>query len=155
MNNKNSILNEFELYQIDEVITGEKTGLFADFFKTYLGNLKRPVRGLGDAEAKADLAWLGLGLNGHVGFHEPGLASNFASGCVKLSEKTCHTLELEAGTWGLTYGAARFMECQAILMLVRGSSKRDVLHALEKGDAGLPASALLPHKDFTVLSEGL
>lgn len=155
LNTKSSLLNDFDLFQIDEVITGSKKGLFADFFKTYLGRLNRPVRPLEDGQAKADLAWLGLGLNGHIGFHEPGIPKDFGVGCVRLSVKTCETLGLEANSWGLTYGASRFLECEALLMLVRGASKAEILSQFLAKDKNLPATSLVDHKSFTVLTEGL
>lgn len=155
LNRPDSILNEFELYQIDEVITGVKAGIFADFFKQYLGELRRPVLGVEDGEAKADLAWLGLGLNGHVGFHEPGISKEFHAGCVRLDTKTCETLSLELNTWGVTYGVGRFQQCQAILMFVRGEGKRAVVERLQAGDLQLPAAHLSGLTNFELLSEGL
>lgn len=155
LNSPTSILNDFQLYQIDEVITGRKAGMFSVFFQEHLSQLSRPVLPIGDGEAKADLAWLGLGLNGHVGFHEPGLPKDFDAGCVRLEQKTCETLELEPVTWGVTYGVGRFLKSQAILMFVRGQSKSKVVDRLLSGDADLPAAHLREHKNFDLLCEGL
>jgi glucosamine-6-phosphate deaminase len=108
---------------------------------------------MGAAATQADLAWLGLGLNGHVGFHEPGIDPRMFSGCVRLSAKSTETLQLEPDTWGLTYGVGAFMACKAILILVRGESKREVLTRLLRADPALPASHLLRHGNLTSLSD--
>jgi glucosamine-6-phosphate deaminase len=110
-------------------------------------------RWIGDSYEQGDLAILGLGLNGHVAFHEPELPKNFYSGCVRLSEKTCNTLGVEPSTWGITYGASAFLKSKAILMLVSGTAKREVLQRLLKKDPSLPATALCSHPQFTILAD--
>ncbi len=153
LNSKNSILNDFELYQIDEVITSPHQDLFKNFFKEHLGLLKREVQSVADAAPKVDLAWLGLGLNGHVGFHEPSIQESFNLGCVHLDDKTCNTLSIATDSWGITYGVGCFKKCDAIMMLARGEAKREVVSKLLKEDKSLPATYLLGHKDFTLLTE--
>jgi glucosamine-6-phosphate deaminase len=103
------------------------------------------------ADSQADVAILGLGLNGHIAFHEPHLPANFYGGCVDLSEITRRTLGLTEQTWGITYGASTFMNCKSILMIASGESKRKVVSQLCGRSASLPATALLKHRDFTLL----
>lgn len=148
---KPSYLAGVRLVQIDDVLTGRSKGAFRDFFRDQLPSFATQVQFIERADERADLALLGLGLNGHVAFHEPGLPRGFYSGCVPLSAKTCETLKLESGTWGISYGAAAFQETKGILMLVRGGSKREILERLLAGDSSLPASVLLGHPDFTLL----
>lgn len=143
-------LKGLRLLQVDDVSTGKETGMFARFFQEELPtfHVEPPVK-----EAKADLAILGLGTNGHVAFHEPGLPSSFRFGEVDLADDTALRLKLEPGTRGITYGVGTFFESKAILLVVRGENKRAILERLKKGDPSLPATGLLRHPDLTVLTD--
>ncbi len=146
-------LRTLELRQIDEVLSGPQAGLFRRFFETHLPSYQSQISWIDRADEAADLAVLGLGLNGHIAFHEPHLPKDFYGGCVQLSDVTCKTLSLEAGTWGLTYGASAFMSCKSILMIASGESKRDVVQKLLERSKDLPATALLAHSDFTLIAD--
>ena len=146
-------LRSLQLIQIDDILTGNKAGLFKQFFIQHLPNEKDHFRWIGKNYDQADLAILGLGLNGHIAFHEPELPKNFYSGCVLLSAKTCETLNVPKDTWGISYGASAFLKTKAILVMVLGESKREVLQRLLKKDPTLPASALHDHPDFTILAD--
>lgn len=138
-------------YQIDDVLTGPKKGVFKKFFEDHLPHFKSQFQWIDRADSGADVAVLGLGLNGHIAFHEPELPKEFFSGCVRLSETTCKTLELSDGTWGITYGVQAFLKCRAILMIASGSSKKEVVARLLNADPTLPATALLKHPNFTLI----
>jgi 6-phosphogluconolactonase/glucosamine-6-phosphate isomerase/deaminase len=146
-----SYLSGLELLQIDDVLTGEHRGVFRRFFEEQLPDNIQQIKFIESGSDQADLAVLGLGLNGHVAFHEPGIPANFYSGSVRLSPITCEHLHLEPGTWGISYGADAFFRSRAVLMMVSGHSKRDILNKLINGDQSLPASQLLNHPDFTLL----
>jgi glucosamine-6-phosphate deaminase len=102
---------------------------------------------------RGDLAVLGLGTNGHVAFHEPGIPADFRFGEVKLHDDTAERLHLESGTVGRTYGIGIFNEAKALLLVVRGESKRRALQGLLEGDPNVPASALRDHPDLTILTD--
>lgn len=143
-------LKELALYQVDDIIEGPGRGVFSHFFKSELpGYVVEPPTIL----RKADLAILGLGTNGHVAFHEPGLPMNFTFGEVKIHADTASRLGLEAGTKASTFGVGAFLATKSILMIVRGESKRMAFNRLREGDPTLPASGLLVHKDFIVLTD--
>lgn len=146
-------LSRLELLQIDDVLTGHEQGVFKRFFEDELPGRLEQIKFIDRADGGADLAILGLGLNGHVAFHEPGIDRSFYSGCVRLNAITCEHLGLERETWGISYGAGAFLESKAILMMVSGKSKREVLKRLIDGDPTLPATALLKHRDFTLLAD--
>ena len=103
-------LRSLQLIQIDDILTGNKAGLFKQFFIQHLPKEKDHFRWIGKNYDQADLAILGLGLNGHIAFHEPELPKNFYSGCVLLSPKTCETLSVPKDTWGISYGASAFLK---------------------------------------------
>ncbi len=144
-------LRGLDLLQIDDVMAGSKKGVFRRFFNEHLPSFQKQISPIEHADRVADLAILGLGLNGHVAFHEPGLAPSFFSGCVPLSETTVKNLQLESGTWGISYGVGAFVQCKAILFMVSGASKRDVLRKFQAADLSLPASSLLRHSDIMLL----
>jgi 6-phosphogluconolactonase/glucosamine-6-phosphate isomerase/deaminase len=146
-------LKGIDLLQIDDVLTGPKQGMFKKFFDQHLPGFENQLKYIETANQSADLGILGLGLNGHVAFHEPGVDPNFFSGCVKLNDVTCDHLELKRGTWGITYGAGAFNNCKSVLMMVNGASKREILKRFLGGDPTVPAAALLHHPDLTILAD--
>ena len=146
-----SWLNNITMKQIDEVMNGPQAGVFRRFFETHLPSYASKIEWIDRADSSADVAILGLGLNGHIAFHEPILPKIFYGGCVELTEVTRRTLGLTEKTWGLTYGASTFMNCKSILMIASGGTKRDVVAALCEASPTLPASSLLKHRDFTLI----
>ncbi len=151
---KPDYLKNLSLLQIDEIKSGAKQGEFQRFFRQQLPSYLKQIKWIDQADQVAEIGLLGLGLNGHVGFHEPGLPSSFQSGCVQLSETTCQLLGLEAHTWGVTYGAGAFLRCQRLLLMVQGVKKREILKkVLDPQNLGLPAQYLLAHGGLTILAD--
>lgn len=150
---KPDFLNGLELLQIDDVLGGEGPGPFRRFLETQLRSYHSQIRAIELADRLADLAVLGLGLNGHVAFHEPGIPSPFYSGCIRLSHQTCETLQVAPHTWGVTYGVDAFLESKAILLLVSGASKTDVLSRFLAGAPTLPATVLRTHPNVTLIAD--
>ncbi len=148
-----SFLKGIKLFQIDDVLTGQGKGQFKKFFEDELPSYLPQFSWIEGADDVADVAVLGLGLNGHIAFHEPGLGREFFSGCVRLSDTTRGQIAAEPGTWGVTYGAGAFTRCRSVCIIVSGKAKRDVLAKLLAGDPSLPASALLAHGDLTILAD--
>ncbi len=132
-----NFLERIEPYQIDEILDGKSQ--FAQFFSNHL---PIPVSKIDKGNVTCDLALLGLGLNGHVGFHEPGIDERFYSGCLPLSPSTCKNLNIPTSAWGVTYGVGAFKECKKILLIVRGSSKQEILSKCLRG-APLPGAKIL------------
>ena len=117
-----------------------------------------------DAIARAgglDLAILGLGNNGHVGFNEPPARGDSRTRVVDLSPET---VAANAAYWapgvvvatrGVTAGIATIRDARELLMLVTGIEKAGILRrALEDGVSDdLPASHLCDHPGFRVLAD--
>ena len=97
-----------------------------------------------------DLIVLGVGLNGHIAFNEPGSVFTSRTRVVDLAPETVAPVQR-----GITMGIATILEARRILLLASGSSKRDVLRsALEEPlRESLPASALQLHPDLTVIAD--
>lgn len=148
-------IDSLKLIQIDDVMTGQQTHVFRSFFKDYLPYKAEQIEYFETGSSQADLGILGLGMNGHVAFHEPDLNPKLYSGCVKLQDITIKNLNLEPGTWGKSYGAGAFNQCKALLIIVSGEKKKDILLQTLKqpNSAHIPASLLLNHPDVTVLTD--
>ena len=146
-------LDKLNFIQVDEVINGPHKGIFKRFFEAHLPGYKNQVRWINGDTVMADVAILGLGLNGHVAFHEPGIPEHFEIGCVKLSEDTCQNLDTPIDTWGLTYGIGAFLECKKILIIACGSSKAKIVNELLSDSSNIPASFLKQHPGLTIIGD--
>lgn len=108
-----------------------------------------------------DLAILGLGGNGHIGFNEPGSDWSAPTHVVALSPETraTHVAQTEGKfaipEYGVTVGIATLVAAREILLLVAGKPKSRALAALRRGipDPTWPVTALLTHRHLTVLAE--
>ncbi len=148
-----AFLQNLTLVQIDDVVTGPTRECFREFFLQYLPSYAEQMEFFSEGEKGADLALLGLGMNGHVAFHEPGLSSELYSGCVELSAATRITLKLSEPTWGATYGLKAFKKCHGILLLVRGEKKRQIAERVLARDKEVPAAQLMNSASLTVLAD--
>ncbi len=148
-------LGQCRLLQIDDVMTGSKKNLFSSFFKEHLSVFQKCLIPPYQEFVQAEAALLGLGRNGHLGFHEPGLPIDLYLACVPLEAVTCDHLKLEISTWGLTYGLKAFMNCKKVLLLVRGKEKQAILREVIKSDSQWPHSPaaylLHHHPQVTIL----
>jgi galactosamine-6-phosphate isomerase len=111
------------------------------------------------AHGPIDLCLLGLGLNGHLGFNEPGDELPPRAHLARLAEETRRHPMLGAGgtppSRGFTLGLAEILRSRGILLLVSGREKREVLRRLLSGGltTRLPASFLHLHGDVTLLCD--
>jgi glucosamine-6-phosphate deaminase len=106
-----------------------------------------------------DIALVGLGRNGHVGFNEPG---STADSPTRVGELTAESVEASAeygarGTprHGITLGLSRLLQAREIWLLVTGAHKAEVLRAALEGPetADVPASYLRRHPRLVVLAD--
>ncbi len=101
-----------------------------------------------------DFALLGLGPNGHIGFHEPDIGDeSFAGGRVRLTELSMKRVTGAATDSALTFGAGSFLKARRIIMLVVGAEKEPVYREFLESEPSsrIPATLLKGHGDFTVL----
>ncbi len=108
-----------------------------------------------------DLAILGLGPNGHLGFNEPPSAADAPTRIVDLPPAS---IESNGRYWGgpehvppraLTAGMGVLLAVRRTLLLVSGAHKRDVLRRAIAGEVtpDLPASFLQRAAGVTVLAD--
>jgi glucosamine-6-phosphate deaminase len=108
-----------------------------------------------------DLAILGLGTNGHIGFNEPGSDWLAKTHVVSLSQETRAThagqtqRKFAIPQCGITVGISTIVAARAILLLAAGGAKARALAAFRGGipDPEWPVTALLTHPNLTVLAE--
>jgi glucosamine-6-phosphate deaminase len=109
-----------------------------------------------------DLAVLGLGSNGHVGFNEPPSDRDAPTRDVDLAALT---IEANARYWGdgadvptraVTMGMAALLAARTIVLVVSGEGKRSILRRSLEGPVGptVPASFLREvRSDVTVIAD--
>jgi len=107
------------------------------------------------------LSLLGIGLNGHVGFNEPGSKVTDGTRVVSLAERTQQVVsKYNLGTipdWGVTMGLATLLASEQVLLLATGQHKASIIRELLQGETSeqLPASWFLHHPNcILVLDEG-
>lgn len=104
-----------------------------------------------------DLQILGLGVNGHIGFNEPGCSLQGRTHPVCLRRTTLATnlrtvfapLGEQVPTTAVSMGVATILAARRVLMLATGGSKADAVAWALEGPltAMVPASALQLHPD--------
>jgi glucosamine-6-phosphate deaminase len=108
-----------------------------------------------------DLAILGLGPNGHLGFNEPPTGPGATTRVVDLTPASVRS---NARYWGseddvprraITAGMAQLLSAARVLLLVTGSHKRDILDVVVHGPVSddVPASHLRRHPDAVVVAD--
>jgi glucosamine-6-phosphate deaminase len=108
-----------------------------------------------------DLAVLGLGRNGHLGFNEPPADPHAPTRAVDLSEES---IESNGRYWGgeevvprqaLTAGMVHLLGARHILLIVSGKHKREILQQTLNGPVtpNVPSSYLQSARNVTVIAD--
>ena len=121
-----------------------------------------------DYEAKyrasgcADLALLGIGNNGHIGFNEPGTAFDSVTHVTSIAESTIKAnarffaSEDLVPKQAMTMGISTILSAKKIFILITGKGKHDILMKLlntAAADESIPATALRLHPDVTIYAD--
>jgi galactosamine-6-phosphate isomerase len=113
----------------------------------------RRMRDLLRRQGPIDLCVLGLGLNGHLGWNEPGDTLARTVHLSELSDSTqSHSLLggiSRAPTFGLTLGMGDLLQSRYVMLLVSGAHKAHQMRTLMDKDIStqFPASLLWTHPD--------
>ena len=109
-----------------------------------------------------DLMIVGIGMNGHIGFNEPGTSFGLLCHVRRLDESTSQVgqqyfdqaMTLEHG---ITLGPAHILASRRLLLVAQGAAKADVIRRALEGPIGpaFPASMIQSHADAAVIVDGL
>lgn len=108
-----------------------------------------------------DLQLLGLGLNGHIGFNEPGGAFEKETHLVALTQSTIDAnsrffdKEEDVPKYAYTMGIKSIMQAKKILLIANGEAKAQILYDIISGPItpSVPASVLQLHNDVTIVAD--
>ncbi len=111
------------------------------------GEAKNPEKESKDYETKIkknkiDVQILGVGVNGHIAFNEPGSSLNSKTRIVTVNQKKA-----------LTMGISTIMSAKKLILLASGKAKSKAIKCLLDDDANknCPVSFLKRHKNLTVI----
>jgi glucosamine-6-phosphate deaminase len=108
-----------------------------------------------------DLTILGIGVNGHIGFNEPGTPWDSATHVASLTDETrlrnATSDQQNAGmpTTAITMGIKTILSSRTVILLASGTEKAGILKQALLGATTVdrPASALRTHRALTVLCD--
>jgi len=105
-----------------------------------------------------DLMLVGIGMNGHIGFNEPGVSFDLYSHVIDLDDNTQQVgqkyfreaIQLRKG---ITLGLQHFLEAGKAILIANGIKKSGVIQQAVNGPVTnqLPASIIQNHRDGLVM----
>ncbi|ATZ16187.1 glucosamine-6-phosphate deaminase [Entomoplasma freundtii] len=106
-----------------------------------------------------DLQILGLGLNGHIGFNEPGTSFNSLTHIVGLTDSTIEAnarffdSKDEVPNQAISMGLKSIMNAKEILLIATGKNKAQAVAQLVKGNLSeeWPCTILQTHPNCTII----
>lgn len=108
------------------------------------------------------LSLLGVGVNGHLGFNEPGTSFESLAHVVNLNEITQKVGEkyFEQDvtiSQGITLGIKQILESQYLILEASGGTKKEAIKNLLENEIteNWPVTALKLHKNCTVVLDGM
>jgi len=109
-----------------------------------------------------DLMVVGIGVNGHIGFNEPGTPVDIRCHVATLEPTTVQvgqkyfTEETPLGK-GITVGLGHLMRAKRLVLIANGAHKKDVVQQARYGpvDPMFPASIIQVHPHVMVITDSL
>lgn len=109
-----------------------------------------------------DLMVVGIGMNGHIGFNEPGTPVDILCHVATLAPTTIQvgqkyfTEETPLGK-GITVGLGHLMRAKKLVLIANGAHKKDVVQQARYGpvDPMFPASIIQVHPHVMVITDSL
>lgn len=105
-----------------------------------------------------DLMLVGVGMNGHIGFNEPGARTDSDAYVVTLDETTRRVgqkyfTQETALQYGITLGLKQFLESRMAVLIASGSKKADVMKRVLEDpiSTSTPASIIRKHPRGVVM----
>lgn len=113
------------------------------------------------ADHPVDLQILGIGINGHIGFNEPGTSFDSTVHIVDLEQSTIEAnarffdkIE-DVPTQAFSMGIRNILDAKSIILFAYGASKAQAIAGTVQGEVteSLPASALQRHEDVAIIAD--
>ena len=106
-----------------------------------------------------DIQILGLGVNGHIGFNEPGSPLDGTTSKISLTQSTIDANarffanENDVPRFAYSMGIGSIMKGKEIILMAYGENKADAVRDMVEGPVTthLPASVLQNHADATII----
>lgn len=105
-----------------------------------------------------DLMLVGIGMNGHIGFNEPGVSPDQYAHVVDLNEATQsvgqkYFKQRTTLKRGITLGLKHLMEAKNVILIANGTKKAEVIRKALEGPLtpDLPASIIRKHTNSRVM----
>lgn len=108
-----------------------------------------------------DVQVLGLGLNGHIGFNEPGTSFSSRTHLVSLTDSTRKANSRyfqkldDVPRMAITMGIETILESKRLILLVSGEEKSEAVERLVNGNISedFPASILKSHPEVVLIAD--
>ena len=110
------------------------------------------------AQGGIDMMVVGIGMNGHIGFNEPGSSFDVKSHVVPLDEITSsvgqkyfeQSMKL---SYGITLGFQHLLSTKKVFLIANGEAKAGVIQKAVEGEVttAFPASVMQMHENGFVL----
>ena len=104
-----------------------------------------------------DFMIVGVGMNGHIGFNEPGVSIDYYSHVIQLDEVTQSVGQkyFDSPTKlqnGITLGLKYFLEAKTAVMMANGAKKADIIKKTLEGkvDVSIPSTIIQSHQNAVV-----
>ncbi|MBN3534689.1 glucosamine-6-phosphate deaminase [Mycoplasma procyoni] len=106
-----------------------------------------------------DLMILGIGVNGHIAFNEPGSKDSDRTREVELTQETIESNKIyfesedQMPKTAISMGIGTILEAKKIILIASGKSKSKAIYQTikQKITPDVPASFLQKHKDVTII----
>jgi glucosamine-6-phosphate isomerase len=105
-----------------------------------------------------DLMLVGIGMNGHIGFNEPGSSFDNYSHVIELDDTTRavgqkYFTQQTALQKGITLGLKHLMQSKKVILIANGIKKAEVIRKALEGEISnqMPASIIRTHPDSVVM----
>jgi glucosamine-6-phosphate isomerase len=105
-----------------------------------------------------DLMIVGIGMNGHIGFNEPGVSFDNYSHVIDLDPITLsvgqkYFTETVKLSKGITLGLKHLMQAKKVLLIANGSKKAEVIRRTVEGEVNenFPASIMQTHSNGLII----
>lgn len=135
-----------------------KVHLFDAMSEDFAGECKKMNNAIVDHNG-IDLMVVGVGMNGHIGFNEPGVAIDSYAHVIDLDETTRSVgqkkyfdVPVTIGR-GITLGLQNFLEAKHAVMLANGVKKAPIIKATVEEPIGtkVPSTLIRMHKHSTLM----